>query len=152
MRAIWAIRGACCKHVQEATVAKLPKFKNAALLRQALTHRSLPNHNERLEFIGDGILQGVVTSLLSQRYPTDSEDLLTKKRSKLVSNEALAKVAKNHQLGQQLYLAKNAVKQGGRKSPKILADAVEALIGAYFIDSGHNYVTAEKVVRQLLNL
>lgn len=133
-------------------MAKLPKFKNAALRRQALTHRSLPNHNERLEFIGDGILQGVVTSLLSQRYPTYSEGRLTQERAKLVSNEALAKVAKRYHLDQQMLLNKNAVTQGCRKNHKILGGVVEALIGAYFIDTGHNYTTAERFVRLLLNL
>jgi ribonuclease III len=133
-------------------MAKLPKFKNTDLLRQALTHRSLPNHNERLEFLGDGILQGVVTALLSQRYPTYAEGQLTQERSKLVSNKALTKVAKRHNLGQQLYLAENAVRQGCRKNGKVLSGALEALIGAYFIDTGYNYSTTEKFVRQLLSL
>jgi len=127
-------------------MAKLPKFKNAALRRQALTHRSLPNHNERLEFIGDGILQGVVTSLLSQRYPSYSEGRLTKERAKLVNNQALAKVAKRLHLEQRLYLAPVAEKQGCRAHYKLLSGAVEALSGAYFLDSGHNYVTVEKFV------
>jgi ribonuclease-3 len=133
-------------------MANLPKFNNAALRRQALTHRSLPNHNERLEFIGDGILQGIVTSLLSQRYPTYSEGRLTCERSNLVSNKALAKVAKRIQLGQQLYLAPGAVKQGCRTNYKILSGGLEALIGAHFIDTGYNYATSEEFVRQLLNL
>lgn len=133
-------------------MAKLPKFNNDDLRRQALTHRSLPNHNERLEFIGDGILQGVVTALLSQRYPTYREGRLTQERSKLVCNVALAKVAKRHNLGQQLYLAEHSVKQGCRKNGKVLSGALEALIGAYFIDTGYNYATTEKFVRQLLNL
>lgn len=133
-------------------MAKLPKFKNPDLLRQALTHRSLPNHNERLEFVGDGILQGIVTALLSQRYPTYAEGRLTQERSKLVSNKALAKVAKRHNLGQQLYLAENAVRQGCRKNGKVLSGAVEALIGAYFIDTGHDYAAAEQFIHQLLCL
>lgn len=133
-------------------MAKLPKFNNDDLRRQALTHRSLPNHNERLEFIGDGILQGVVTALLSQRYPTYAEGRLTQERSKLVSNQALAKVAKRIHLGQQLHLAEHAVQQGCRKNGKVLSGALEALIGAYFIDTGYNYSTAEKFVQQLLNL
>jgi len=131
---------------------KLPKFKDETLLRQALTHRSLPNHNERLECIGDGILQGVVTSLLSQRYPTYDPGQLTKARSMLVSNQALAKVAKGMNLGSQLYMAENSVRQGCRKSKKVLSGAVEALIGAYFQDSGNDYAKAETFVRQLLNL
>ena len=131
---------------------KLPKFKNPNLLRQALTHRSLPNHNERLEFIGDGILQGVITAILSQRYPTYDEGQLTKVRSTLVSNQALAKVAKGMNLGSRLYMAENAVRQGCRKSEKVLSGAVEALIAAYFQDSGDNYVKVETFVRQLLNL
>lgn len=131
-------------------MAKFPKFKNADLLRQALTHRSLPNHNERLEFIGDGILQGVVTALLSQQFPDSSEGFLSKERAKLVSNRALAKVARRMNIGQHLYLANGTIKQGGRKSPKILADAIEALIGAYFIDRGYNYVSTEQFVQKLL--
>ncbi|MBD2429074.1 ribonuclease III domain-containing protein [Phormidium sp. FACHB-1136] len=131
---------------------KLPKFKNPNLLRQALTHRSLPNHNERLEFIGDGILQGVITAILSKRYPTYDEGQLTQVRSTLVSNQALAKVAKGMNLGSRLYLAENAVRQGCRKSEKVLSGAVEALIAAYFQDSGDNYVKVETFVRQLLNL
>lgn len=133
-------------------MAKLPKFNNDDLRRQALTHRSLPNHNERLEFIGDGILQGIVTALLSQQYPTCAEGRLTEERSKIVCNKALAKVAKRLSLGQQLYLAENSVKQGCRKSGKVLSGALEALIGAYFIDTGYNYARTEKYVRQLLNL
>lgn len=133
-------------------MAKLPEFNDDDLRRQALTHRSLPNHNERLEFIGDGILQGIVTALLSQQHPTYAEGRLTEERSKLVCNKALAKVAKRLSLGQQLYLAENAVKQGCRKSGKVLSGALEALIGAYFIDTGYNYATTEKFVRQLLNL
>lgn len=133
-------------------MAKLPKFRNSELLRQALTHRSLPNHNERLEFIGDGILQGVTTALLSKRYPAYSEGQLTRERAKLVSNKALAKIAKQHNLHQQIYLSKGAVKQGCRKNYKILGGAVEALIGAYFIDTNFNYFTTERFIRQLLNL
>ncbi len=133
-------------------MAKLPKFNNDDLRRQALTHRSLPNHNERLEFIGDGILQGVVTALLSQRYPNYREGRLTRERSKLVCNAALAKVAKHLNLGQQLYLAEYAIKQGCRKSCKVLSGALEALIGAYFIDTGYNYAAAEQFIQQLLNL
>jgi ribonuclease III len=133
-------------------MAELPEFNNDDLRRQALTHRSLPNNNERLEFIGDGILQGAVTALLSQLYPTYAEGRLTQERAKLVSNKALAKVAKRHNLGQQLYLAEHAVRQGCRKNGKVLSGAMEALIGAYFIDTGYNYATTEKFVRQLLNL
>jgi len=133
-------------------MAELPKFKNPALRRQALTHRSLPNHNERLEFIGDGILQGVVTSLLSQRYPTYREGRLTQERAKLVSNKALAKVAKRYHLDRKMRLAKGAIKQGCRKNYKILAGVVEALIGAFFIDSGRDFDKAEEFVQQLLNL
>ncbi len=133
-------------------MTKLPKFKDETLLRQALTHRSLPNHNERLEYIGDGILQGVITAILSQRYPTYNEGRLTQVRSRLVSNQALAKVAKRLNLGPRLYLAENAVRQGCRNSDKVLSGAVEALIGAYFLDSECNYFRVEKFVRQLLSL
>ena len=132
-------------------MAKLPKFNDPNLLRRALTHRSLPNHNEQLEFLGDAILQGVITARLIQRYPHYSEGLLTKERAKLVNNRALAKLARNLSLGQQLYLAKGTIQQGGRKNPKILADALEAIIGAYFIDSGQSYLLVEQFIRQLFN-
>lgn len=147
---LFAVR--VCKHALNLVMPKLPKIKNPSLLRQALTHRSLPNHNERLEFIGDGILQGVVTAILSQRFPNYAEDTLSKKRENLVNNHALAQIARQMNIGQRLYLADNAAKQGCRNNYKVLSGALEALIGAYFIDSNNDFNTVERYVRTLFNL
>lgn len=128
---------------------QLPKFQNPALLRQALTHRSLPNHNERLEFLGDAILQAVITPMLYQRFPKDNEGVLTQKRSSQVSNQTLAKIARKLKLGKQLYMNANAEKQGCRQKTKVLSDTLEAIIGAYFLDSGSNFTKVEWYIRQL---
>jgi ribonuclease III len=131
------------------TAITLPKFKNNALLQQALTHRSLPNHNERFEFLGDGILQGVVTAMLVQRFPNDQEGLLSLKRSALVRNTTLAKIAKRLNLDEQLLMDASAEKQGCRCNSRILSDTLEAVVGAYFIDSGCNFGKVEHYVRSL---
>lgn len=122
------------------------------MLRQALTHCSLPNHNEQLEFLGDGILQGVMTAILNQRFPNSSEGFLTQERAKLVNNKNLANMARQLNLGPQLYLAQGAIKQGCRNNPNVLSGALEALIGAYFIDSGCDFKAVERYVRTLFNL
>ena len=131
---------------------QLPKFKNAALLQQALTHCSLPNHNEQLEFLGDGILQGAVTGLLYQRFPNCSEGVLTEKRKALVRNAALAKLARRLQLGPKLRLDANSERQGCRTNPRILSGAVEAIIGAYFLDAGSDFKAVERYIKQVLGL
>ncbi|MEL6553340.1 MAG: ribonuclease III domain-containing protein [Cyanobacteria bacterium J06621_11] len=127
----------------------LPKFNNPKLLKQALTHRSLNNHNERLEFIGDGILQGIVTARLSQRFSKASEGVLTQKRSALVCNKTLADIARKISLGKHLHMLMHAEKQGCRKSSGVLSDALEAVIGAYFVDSGYNYKKVESYTVRL---
>ena len=131
------------------TTLALPKFKNRALLKQALTHRSLPNHNERFEFLGDGILQGIVTSMLVQHFPHAREGELTNKRSALVRNQTLAKLAKMLNLGKQLKMAKGAERQGCRQNSRILSNALEAVLGAYFIDSGCDFEKVERYVQSL---
>lgn len=133
------------------TTFLLPNFNNPRLLKQALTHRSLTRHNERLEFIGDGILQGIVTARLSQRWPTAREGVLTQKRSDLVCNKTLAKIARRLNLGKRLYMSKQSEQQGCRNNVKVLSGALEAVIGAYFIDSDYNYQKLEQYIRSLFS-
>ncbi|ACK67274.1 Ribonuclease III [Rippkaea orientalis PCC 8801] len=120
-----------------------PQFKNQELLDCALTHRSYINehfevteHNERLEFLGDAILQFVVSEELYRRYPELTEAQLTRLRSKLVDEPQLAQFARTLDLGQLMYLGQGAIKDGGRENPALLSDAFEAIIGAYFLDAG----------------
>ena len=119
------------------------KFRNSLLLAEALTHPSLAYEsarphfdNQRLEFLGDAVLQLVVTEALYARFPEFSEGQLTKLRSQLVSRKALAKFANAIGLGDYVLLGKGEEASGGRKRHSTLADAFEALIGAIYLDSG----------------
>lgn len=119
------------------------KFKNLNNLHQALIHRSFVNENpgeeqtnERLEFLGDAILEFVVSNYLFQEFKTQDEGHLTALRSKLVNTTALSKVAIEIGLGNLLYLSKGEEKSGGRENNSLLANTVEATIGAIFIDQG----------------
>ena len=118
------------------------------LLELALTHRSysyehggIPN-NERLEFLGDSILGQAVTVMLYRENPTLDEGELAKRRASLVSSVALAEVARSIGLGDHLRLGRGEELTGGRAKSSILADAVEALIGAVYLDSGGEAATA----------
>ena len=121
---------------------KLPDIKNKKLLQQALTHRSYVNEhpeeedNERLEFLGDAVLGFLVRELLYKSYPEMSEAQLTRLRSKLVDETQLANLAKELTLGQLMRLGKGAEKDRGRESSSLLSDTFEAIIGAYFLESG----------------
>ncbi|MEA5597386.1 ribonuclease III family protein, partial [Rivularia sp. UHCC 0363] len=121
---------------------ELPEFQNPALRLQALTHSSYANehpgstHNEQLEFIGDAILKIVLSVTLYQNHPELREGALTIRRSELESNETLAEVATRLNLGSQLHLDNGTKKQGGRENDKILSGALEAIIGAYFLEAG----------------
>jgi len=120
-------------------------FKDPKLLQRALTHRSYaPEHNERLEFLGDSILGCVIARHLYNSFPHLSEGELSRLRSNLVKEEALASLAHQLDLGSHLRLGEGERKSGGFRRPSILADAVEALFGAVFLDSG--FSAAEKVV------
>lgn len=125
---------------------KLPEFKNQELLKQALTHRSYLNEhsgeeedNESLEFLGDAVLDFLVGELLYRRYQ-EEYDLkpkeLTRLRSLLVDEKQLAKFATQLGIGELMRLGKGAEKDGGRQNPALLSDTFEAIIGAYFLDSG----------------
>lgn len=120
---------------------QLPSFRNHALLTQALTHRSYANehpeagdHNERLEFLGDAVLNFLSGEFLYDRYPQKPEGELTALRSLLVDETQLAKFAQRLALGEQLRLGQGAKLQGGRANPNLTSCAFEAVVGAYFLD------------------
>jgi ribonuclease-3 len=113
------------------------KFGNPDLARQALTHRSFgAPHNERLEFLGDSLLNCAVATLLYERFPLLPEGDLSRLRAALVNQRALSEVALAVGLGDRLRLGEGELKSGGFRRPSILADSLEALLGAVFLDSG----------------
>ena len=115
------------------------------LLQRALTHRShAPEHNERLEFLGDSVLGCVIAKYLYDNYPQLSEGELSRLRSNLVREDTLAVLAQQLDLGSQLKLGEGERKSGGFRRPSILADAMEALFGAVLLDGG--FAAAEKTV------
>ena len=112
-------------------------FENPELLRQALTHRSYSaTHNERLEFLGDGVLNCVIAAELFRRFPELAEGELSRLRASLVNQQSLFEIAQRIELGAQLRLGEGELKSGGARRPSMLADALEAVIGAVFIDGG----------------
>lgn len=112
------------------------EFEDPELLTQALTHRSARGcHNERLEFLGDAVLSLVAAETLYQRFSNAREGSLTRLRAALVRKETLAEVARGLDLGAFLNLGPGELKSGGRDRDSILADAVEAVIGAVYLDS-----------------
>jgi ribonuclease III len=124
------------------------EFKQPQLLQRALTHRSYaPEHNERLEFLGDSVLGCVIAKHLYSSYPQLSEGELSRLRSNLVREETLAALAQQLDLGSHLRLGEGELKSGGFRRPSILADALEALFGAVFLDG--SYTDAEKAVLNL---
>ena len=119
------------------------KFRNSLLLAEALTHPSLAYEskrphfdNQRLEFLGDAVLQLVLTEELFRLFPDFPEGKLTKLRARLVSRQALARSAMDVELGKYVMLGKGEESSGGRRRVSTLADAFEALIGAIYLDSG----------------
>ncbi len=116
-------------------------FKDATLLRTALTHRSFgsPN-NERLEFLGDGILDFIVAELLYKRFADLPEGDLSRLRANLVRQDTLHQLALKLGLGQQLRLGEGELKSGGAQRPSILADALEAIFGAIYLDGGFSAI------------
>jgi ribonuclease-3 len=121
-------------------------FKDAALLQRALTHRSHSSlHNERLEFLGDSILNCVVASLLFDRYSKIDEGDLSRLRANLVKQQSLYEIAQRLELSQFLRLGEGELKSGGFRRPSILADTLEALFGAIFLDNGFD--AARDVIR-----
>ena len=113
------------------------QFQEPALLVRALTHRSFgADNNERLEFIGDGLVNAVVAELLFSRYPDLDEGSLSRLRSKLVSKEGLATLAERFELGPLVLLGAGERKSGGRHRASIMADTVEALAGGMLVEAG----------------
>ena len=127
------------------------KFRNALLLAEALTHPSIGHEtqrhhfdNQRLEFLGDAVLQLIFTEWLFDHFPKFSEGQLTKMRSGLVSRDGLRMHAERLELGQHLMMGRGEESSGGRERGSALADAYEALIGAIYLDS--DYVTVRWIV------
>jgi ribonuclease-3 len=120
------------------------KFNNPQLLKEALTHRSYLNEfknrnlasNERLEFLGDTILSFVVSTWLFKKFPQYFEGKLTNLRSNLVKTSSLTKIAQKLKLGDYLLLSKGERESKGQENPTLLANALEAIIGAVFLDQG----------------
>ena len=118
-------------------------FTNFSLLQQALTHRSaLGDHNERLEFLGDSILSFVISTDLYLRFPKVNEGDLSRMRATLVCGKMLAEIGREFQLGDCLILGPGELKSGGFRRDSIIADGVEAIIGAAFLDSNVDVINA----------
>lgn len=123
------------------------KFTNLKLLKQALTHRSAgPEHNERFEFLGDSVLSVVISSALFSRFPERPEGELSRLRAYLVKGDMLAEVARELNLGNHLILGQGEMKSGGFRRASILADALEAILAAIFLDGGID-VTEDIILR-----
>ena len=125
------------------------EFADPGLCLTALTHRSAgARHNERLEFLGDSILNCAVARLLFEAHPHAAEGALSRQRASLVSGETLAKIAAELGLGEHLLLGSGELKTGGFRRASILADALEAMLGAIFLDAGFDAAAA--VVRRII--
>ena len=123
-------------------------FNNPGLLTQALTHRSFSgNNNERLEFLGDGALNFIIAHQLYQRFPKLAEGDLSRLRAALVKESTLSEIAFSLNIGDSLKLGEGELKSAGWRRPSILADALEAIIGAVYVDGG--YHAAEALVLKL---
>jgi ribonuclease-3 len=124
------------------------KFTNIALLEQALTHRSFgPAHNERLEFLGDSVLNCCIASMIFDQFRAMPEGELSRLRANLVNQAVLAEIATDLGLGHLLRLGDGEVKTGGCRRPSILADSLEAVLGATYLDAG--FASVSNVVGRL---
>lgn len=120
-------------------------FRQEGLLRQALTHRSYgAQHNERLEFLGDSVLNCIVARALYDAFPNLPEGTLSRMRANLVRQETLAEIAQRLKLGDYMLLGEGELKSGGFRRPSILADTLESIFGAVFLDAG--FEAAQAVV------
>ena len=114
-------------------------FADPSLLQQALTHRSAGSpHNERLEFLGDAVVNLLAAEALYQRWPRADEGVLTRARAELVREASLAVIARELQLGERLTLGPGELKSGGFRRDSILADALEAVVAAIYLDAGYD--------------
>jgi len=131
-------------------------FKNEDLLKEALTHRSFLNekhdwplpHNERLEFLGDAVLELTVTEYLYEKFPKEDEGKLTVLRAALVNYQMLAKVAEDLELQKYIWMSKGERGDNPKAKEVILANAIEAVIGAIYLDQG--YVATEQFVKKFI--
>ncbi|KAG0193157.1 hypothetical protein DFQ28_006165 [Apophysomyces sp. BC1034] len=124
------------------------EFRNAELLRQAMTHRShSATHNERLEFLGDSVLNCVVAALLFQRFSKLDEGDLSRVRANLVKQQSLYEIAQALNISEALRLGEGELRSGGFRRPSILADTLEAVLGAIFLDGGFD--AAQIVIKRL---
>lgn len=125
-------------------------FRDKDLLQEALTHTTYVNEhkespigdNQRLEFLGDAIVNAIITAKIFMQFPDEKEGPLTKKRAEVISEPALARIARHIDLGTYLNLGRGEDKDDGREKSSILADAYEALVGAVFLDSSFDTVSA----------
>lgn len=124
------------------------RFRDPGLLRRALTHRSYgADHNERLEYLGDSIVNCTIALELYERFPALSEGELSRLRANLVNQQSLLGIAQHMGIGDHLLLGEGEIKSGGAQRPSILADSVEAILGAVMLDGG--FTAAQGVVRRL---
>lgn len=122
-------------------------FKDLSLVETALSHRSVGAHNnERLEFLGDSIVNFIIGEALFQQFPQCQEGELSQMRAQMVKGVTLAEIAREFEIGDQLNLGQGELKSGGFRRESILADAVEALIGAMYLDGGMD-ICRENVLR-----
>lgn len=123
-------------------------FSRPSLLYEALTHRSHSTpHNERLEFLGDSVLNCAIAGLIFRHFPELPEGSLSRLRANLVNQQALFELAVNLNMGNMIRLGEGELKSGGGQRPSILSDALEAVLGAIYLDS--NFTQAEAVVANL---
>lgn len=123
-------------------------FQQEALLRQAITHRSYGAlHNERLEFLGDSVLNCTIARALYDTFPSLPEGTLSRMRANLVKQDTLAEIAVRLQLGEYMLLGEGELKSGGFRRPSILADTLESIFGAVFLDAG--FEAARAVILRL---
>ncbi len=126
-------------------------FNNPALLTQALTHRSFSgNNNERLEFLGDSVLNFIIAHQLYNRFSKLPEGDLSRLRAALVKESTLSEIASSLNVGESLKMGEGELKSAGYKRPSILADALEAIIGAVYLDGG--FAAAEGLVLKLYEI
>ncbi|HEX6834825.1 MAG TPA: ribonuclease III [Rudaea sp.] len=124
------------------------QFRDPELRRRALSHRSIgADNNERLEFFGDALVNLFVAELIYERFPKADEGALTRIRARLVSEPALAEIARDLEMGDHLHLGPGELKSGGFRRDSILADAFEALIAAVYLDGG--WETCRRIAREL---
>ncbi|WP_313931774.1 MULTISPECIES: ribonuclease III [Nostoc] len=137
---------------------KLLTFRDEKLLRRALTHRSYVHenpgegeHNERLEFLGDALLNFLSGEYLYRRHPEKGEDELTRRRSALVDEKQLAKFAQEVDLNFKMRLGKGAIQDGGYYNPNLLSSTFEAVLGAYYLDNNSDIEAVRAIIEPLFD-